>query len=78
MERSEAMAEKDTLNEAAQVEHAKAAAEQKAQAPAPSHPDPGRTAGEGMTSTPRPGIAPSGAFDAEGQRPVLERSRKVR
>ena len=28
--------------------------------------------------TPRPDYAPSGAFDAEGQRPVLERSRKVR
>nr|WP_314444121.1 hypothetical protein [uncultured Sphingomonas sp.] len=28
--------------------------------------------------TPRPDYAPSGALDAEGHRPVLERSRKVR
>jgi hypothetical protein len=28
--------------------------------------------------TPRSDYPPSGAFDAEGQRPVLERSRKVR
>ena len=28
--------------------------------------------------SPNKTIAPSGAFDAEGQRPVLERSRKVR
>ena len=50
----------------------------KARAPEPAHPDPGRTADEGMTATPRAGMAPSGAFGAEGQRPVLERSRKVR
>ena len=50
----------------------------KAAAPEPAHPDPGETADEGMTATPRAGIAPSGAFGAEGQRPVLERSRKVR
>ena len=37
-----------------------------------------RTAGEGMQSLPNEGIAPSGALDAEGHRPVLERSRKVR
>lgn len=29
-------------------------------------------------NTPRPDQAPSGALDAEGHRPVLERSRKVR
>ncbi|WP_339913908.1 hypothetical protein [uncultured Brevundimonas sp.] len=50
----------------------------KARAPEPTHPDSGRTADDGMTATPRAGIAPSGAFGAEGQRPVLERSRKVR
>lgn len=33
---------------------------------------------EGMQSTPRTDLAPSGAFGAEGERPVLERSRKVR
>lgn len=37
-----------------------------------------RTAGEGMQSVPNDRIAPSGALDAEGHRPVLERSRKVR
>ena len=42
------------------------------------HPQSGRTADDGMNPTPRTGIAPSGAFGAEGQRPVLERSRKVR
>jgi len=38
----------------------------------------GETAGAGMTPTPRENYPPSGAFDAEGGRPVLERSRKVR
>ena len=37
-----------------------------------------RNADEGLNPTPNAGIAPSGALDAEGQRPVLERSRKVR
>ena len=50
----------------------------KAEAGDPAHPAPGQTADEGMNPTPRSGIAPSGAFGAEGQRPVLERSRKVR
>ncbi|MBM3928564.1 MAG: hypothetical protein FJ335_08920 [Sphingomonadales bacterium] len=35
-------------------------------------------ANEGIVSTPHLDQAPSGAFDAEGHRPVLERSRKVR
>lgn len=37
-----------------------------------------RTAGKGMRNLPNQGIAPSGALDAEGHKPVLERSRKVR
>ncbi|MBA3999795.1 hypothetical protein [Brevundimonas sp.] len=37
-----------------------------------------RNADEGLNPTPNAGIAPSGALNAEGQRPVLERSRKVR
>lgn len=37
-----------------------------------------RTADEGMQPITNDGIAPSGNFDAEGGRPVLERSRKVR
>lgn len=44
----------------------------------PHHPAPENHPNEGMNSTPRPDQPPSGAFDAEGQRPVLERSRKVR
>ena len=35
-------------------------------------------ANEGIISTPFQDQAPSGAFDAEGHRPILERSRKVR
>lgn len=42
------------------------------------HPDTPDHADEGMTSKPFADQAPSGAFDAEGHRPVLERSRKVR
>jgi len=63
---------------AAQAEYAKRAMELKAQAPEPAHPGAGKTSGEGMHPTPNTGIAPSGALNAEGQRPVLERSRKVR
>ena len=37
-----------------------------------------RTADEGMRPLPNSDIAPSGALDQEGHRPVLERSRKVR
>jgi hypothetical protein len=44
----------------------------------PEHPDPGASSDEGMQPIPNDGIAPSGAFDAEGDRPVVERSRKVR
>lgn len=40
--------------------------------PAEAHPS------SGMRSIPQLDQAPSGNFDAEGQRPVLERSRKVR
>ena len=36
------------------------------------------TAGQGMRSLPNGGNTPSGALDAEGHKPVLERSRKVR
>ncbi|MFN4287428.1 MAG: hypothetical protein ACK4E3_02880 [Brevundimonas sp.] len=37
-----------------------------------------RNARKGMRPSPNSKIAPSGALSAEGQRPVLERSRKVR
>lgn len=37
-----------------------------------------KTAGKGMRPIPNNEGAPSGALEQEGQRPVLERSRKVR
>jgi hypothetical protein len=37
-----------------------------------------RTAGEGQINEERANAPPMGALDAEGHRPVLERSRKVR
>lgn len=61
-----------------QAEAAKKALEMKNAAQEPSHPSAGQTADEGMTPVPNGGIAPSGALDAEGHRPVLERSRKAR
>jgi len=73
-----AMSDPDTSTEAAQVQPAKLAAEMKAEAKASDHPAAGQAANEGMNPTPNGSIAPSGAFDAEGQRPVLERSRKAR
>lgn len=63
---------------ATQHDIAAKAMELKNAAPPPHHPSPERTAHEGMSDAPNTGIAPSGAFDAEGQRPVLERSRKSR
>lgn len=43
----------------------------------PQHPE-SRTAGEGQATESQPGAPLPGALDAEGHRPVLERSRKVR
>ena len=63
---------------AAQEAEAARAMALKQAAPGPHHPASGRTADKGMNDLPNGGIAPSGAFDAEGQRPVLERSRKAR
>lgn len=45
---------------------------------APKHPATEDHPSVGMRSIPQPDQAPSGNFGAEGQRPVLERSRKVR
>jgi len=42
------------------------------------HPENEPTVDAGHVPTPRPDQPPSGALDAEGHRPVLERSRKVR
>jgi len=44
----------------------------------PAHPETGDHADLGVRSIPFEDQPPSGAFDAEGHRPVLERSRKVR
>ncbi|CAN5663088.1 hypothetical protein BH23PSE1_BH23PSE1_15420 [soil metagenome] len=49
-----------------------------AEAGGPHHPPNEPTPDEGMQPVPNEGIAPSGALDAEGYKPVLERSRKVR
>lgn len=61
-----------------QTDIAKRAMELKEGSPPASHPASEPTGNEGMAPNPNDDIAPSGAFDAEGQRPVLERSRKVR
>jgi hypothetical protein len=47
-------------------------------AAAPASPPPLRTPGEGMRAVPNEPMAPSGAIGVKGDRPVLERSRKVR
>ena len=44
----------------------------------PQWPPAQQTANEGMQPNPNTDTAPSGALEQEGQRPVLERSRKVR
>ena len=44
----------------------------------PDHPPTEDHPGPGTTPIPRLDYPPSGAFDAEGQRPVLERARKER
>ncbi|MDP3489251.1 MAG: hypothetical protein Q8R71_03870 [Phenylobacterium sp.] len=61
-----------------QEDVAKRALKMKTEASQAQHPRPGQTADDGMTPVPNDGIAPSGALDAEGHRPVLERSRKAR
>jgi hypothetical protein len=73
------MLKDEKITPASQKELTEKAMALKAEAPAPPpHPSSERTANEGMNDTPNNGIAPSGAFNAEGQRPVLERSRKAR
>ncbi|WP_396595390.1 hypothetical protein [Brevundimonas sp. R86498] len=61
-----------------QTDIARRAMDLKTDADAPHHPAAGQTANEGMALNAGADGAPSGAFDAEGQRPVLERSRKSR
>jgi hypothetical protein len=66
------------MTDAAQKAEAEKAMKLKSEATPPTHPEAGRTADEGMNPTNEREIAPSGALNAEGQRPVLERSHKVR
>jgi hypothetical protein len=66
------------MTKPSQTQLAEKAAALKHAAPDAPRPAPEQTANQGMAAKTRPGQAPSGAFDAEGQRPVLERSRKVR
>lgn len=61
-----------------QAEAAQKALDMKNAKQAPDHPSAGRSADKGMNPAPNDEIAPSGALDAEGHRPVLERSRKAR
>lgn len=64
---------------AAQVEHSDhARAAKQSGATEPAHPKTGDHADEGLKSIPFDDQPPSGALNAEGHRPVLERSRKVR
>ncbi|MGE7204272.1 hypothetical protein ACQKJZ_01190 [Sphingomonas sp. NPDC019816] len=64
---------------APQPELTEKAVDLKAERDAATHrPENDDHAHEGIVSTPFEDQAPSGAFDAEGHRPVLERSRKVR
>lgn len=72
------MSDPKATNPAAQEAEAKRAMEMKSHSPAHQHPSSDQTPNEGMNPTPNSTIAASGAFNAEGQRPVLERSRKVR
>ena len=55
----------------------RALASRRAVESAPPYPG-STTAHEGMRPLPNTAVAPSGALNAEGHRPVLERSRKVR
>lgn len=62
----------------AQSDAAQRALKMKSEADESRHPTAGQTADKGMTPVPNSTIAPSGALDAEGHRPVVERSRKSR
>jgi hypothetical protein len=72
--------EERNMTKATQAELAEKAlkAKQSADAGATAHPENEPTASEGAITNPRPDQPPMGALNAEGQRPVLERSRKVR
>lgn len=71
------MANDDNTPAAEQEAHAGKAMDLRNAASAPAHPATDPPAHEGMNHAPNTKIASSGAFHAEGHRPVLERSRKV-
>ncbi len=63
---------------ASQVDLAQRALAMKHDGASKTQPENSATPDEGLNPTPREDYPPSGAFDAEGFKPVLERSRKVR
>jgi len=63
---------------ASQADLAQRALAMKQDGASTTHPENTATPDEGLNPTPREDYPPSGAFDAEGFKPVLERSRKVR
>jgi len=67
-----------SVQPAAQVEQSRKALRVTNEGERQPYPENELTADEGPVSKPRQDQPPSGAFDAEGHRPVLERSRKVR
>jgi hypothetical protein len=69
---------KTTKKPATQAELSRKALKLKSRAEPAPHPPAKPDPGEGIRSVPNPKTPPPGALDAEGQRPVLERSRKVR
>ncbi|MDX5332304.1 MAG: hypothetical protein LPK04_14010 [Caulobacteraceae bacterium] len=66
------------MSEPTQSDIAAEAQRLKAEAATPKRPDNARTADGGMKPQPNEDIAPSGALDAEGHKPVVERSRQAR
>ena len=63
---------------ASQVDLAQRALAIKHDGASKTRPENSATPDEGLNPTPREDYPPSGAFDAKGFKPVLERSRKVR
>lgn len=66
------------MDRKSQKDFAKEALRLKRAAERPERPESRPFSDVGPVMTPRKDHPPSGAFDAEGHRPVLERSRKVR
>jgi hypothetical protein len=69
---------RDKMTELTQTDLARMALEKRRTLRLPERPAADPPQAELSADTPRQDHAPSGALDAEGHRPVLERSRKVR